>query len=355
MNIILKGHSDYDLIYNSPIVQFYQEEVFSHNNKFIFFVIEEACFVEYYEKQKKYMESNGYSNSDWVLISINYKDSISYENWINCDNFLENELHRISGKSIERTWTRGYKEKMKYKRREWDFLCFNKYPRAHRDLFARELIRRDLWETNLISYHHPIKKYEDFTPRAIDCPFDDVIYKNDDFSNFGAPEWNTDKNDVVIPDEINFTIPFQLLENVFYWVVTETYFGGFDYHCDKIHDIKNHHSKHLQITEKTLKAVVSCPFIVLGGAGTLKYLKEYGYKTHPHMFDESYDDILSDRERFKMVISEIEKFRELSHDDKKENLRISLDNIVYNQKLLFSKDFFNTKNKFMTSKIGKLI
>tara|TARA_B110000858_G_scaffold195815_2_gene253110 strand:+ start:86 stop:697 length:612 start_codon:yes stop_codon:yes gene_type:complete len=67
------------------------------------------------------------------------------------------------------------------------------------------------------------------------------------------------------------------------------------------------------ISEKTFKAIASrSPFIIFGNKGSLKRLKEWGYKTFDDFWDESYDE-LSSWERF-------DKILECLHDIKNKNM-----------------------------------
>jgi hypothetical protein len=46
------------------------------------------------------------------------------------------------------------------------------------------------------------------------------------------------------------------------------------------------------LTEKIFKPIVlKQPFVLMGGQGTLQYLRDYGFKTFKKWFDEDYDDI----------------------------------------------------------------
>jgi hypothetical protein len=46
------------------------------------------------------------------------------------------------------------------------------------------------------------------------------------------------------------------------------------------------------ITEKTFKAIaLEMPFVLVAPAGSLAYLREYGFKTFTDIFDESYDTL----------------------------------------------------------------
>lgn len=66
----------------------------------------------------------------------------------------------------------------------------------------------------------------------------------------------------------------------------------------------------LFLSEKIFKPIlVGHPFLVIGNVGTLKYLKELGYKTFDKWFDESYDKEKDFIKRVSMVVKEVEKFR----------------------------------------------
>jgi len=58
------------------------------------------------------------------------------------------------------------------------------------------------------------------------------------------------------------------------------------------------------ITEKTFKAIaLGMPFILVAAAGSLEYLKSYGFKTFHDVFDESYDQETDDLKRLELVIA----------------------------------------------------
>jgi hypothetical protein len=56
------------------------------------------------------------------------------------------------------------------------------------------------------------------------------------------------------------------------------------------------------------------PFVIYGSAGTLRYLHAQGFETFPELFDESYDDIFNDQDRFdrvnQTVISAVEQYKQ---------------------------------------------
>jgi hypothetical protein len=56
------------------------------------------------------------------------------------------------------------------------------------------------------------------------------------------------------------------------------------------------------ITEKTFKAIaLEMPFVLVAPAGSLEYMREYGFRTFADIFDESYDDEIDDIRRIERV------------------------------------------------------
>jgi len=81
------------------------------------------------------------------------------------------------------------------------------------------------------------------------------------------------------------------------YLVTETVATG-----------RRHH-----ITEKTFKPIaMGMPFVLVATAGSLEYLRSYGFKTFGHVWDESYDAILDDHERIAAVASLLKSLCDLS-------------------------------------------
>ena len=60
--------------------------------------------------------------------------------------------------------------------------------------------------------------------------------------------------------------------------------------------------RRLHITEKTFKAIaLEMPFILVAPAGSLEYMRSYGFKTFDHVWDESYDTETDDVRRIERV------------------------------------------------------
>jgi hypothetical protein len=71
--------------------------------------------------------------------------------------------------------------------------------------------------------------------------------------------------------------------------------------------------KRQHLTEKTFKAIaLEMPFILVAPAGSLEYLREYGFKTFSSIFDESYDLETDDIVRIERVTTLLKELDTLS-------------------------------------------
>jgi hypothetical protein len=69
----------------------------------------------------------------------------------------------------------------------------------------------------------------------------------------------------------------------------------------------------LHITEKTFKAIaLEIPFVLVAPAGSLKYMRSYGFKTFGSVFDESYDQEIDDIKRVERVVKLLKELDDLS-------------------------------------------
>lgn len=71
------------------------------------------------------------------------------------------------------------------------------------------------------------------------------------------------------------------------------------------------------LTEKTFKPIaLGMPFILSAPAGSLAYLKTYGFKTFDCVWDESYDSIVDDLVRAEQVAQQLAQLNKLSTAEK---------------------------------------
>jgi hypothetical protein len=96
----------------------------------------------------------------------------------------------------------------------------------------------------------------------------------------------------------------------------------------------------LHLTEKTLRPIaVGQPFILMAAAGSLQYIKDYGFKTFDGFIDESYDTIQDSLLRLQAVIQEMQRISQLTTKQKQQLIKDIQPMIKHNQRLFFSKQF----------------
>ena len=96
----------------------------------------------------------------------------------------------------------------------------------------------------------------------------------------------------------------------------------------------------IHLTEKIFKPMVMMqPFILFGGAGSLEYLRKYGFQTFSEIWDESYDLEPDHKYRYQMIKSLIKDLSLLS-DAQITALLLKCQKIVeHNQRHFFSDQF----------------
>jgi hypothetical protein len=85
------------------------------------------------------------------------------------------------------------------------------------------------------------------------------------------------------------------------------------------------------ITEKTFKAIaLEMPFVLVATAGSLEYLREYGFKTFGSIFDESYDTETDDIRRIERVTKLLKDLDNLTLQERQDIHRACLPIVEYN-------------------------
>jgi len=95
------------------------------------------------------------------------------------------------------------------------------------------------------------------------------------------------------------------------------------------------------LSEKIWKPIGhSHPFILMGPAKSLEYLKGLGFQTFHPFIDESYDLENDDFTRLKMILDEVEKFSNKTKEEKDTFSKNVIDILHHNQNLFlnYSKD-----------------
>jgi hypothetical protein len=85
------------------------------------------------------------------------------------------------------------------------------------------------------------------------------------------------------------------------------------------------------ITEKTLKAIaLEMPFVLVAPAGSLSYLREYGFQTFSGIFDESYDEETDDIARVEKVTRLLKDLDNLSTRERQQIHKACLPRVQHN-------------------------
>jgi hypothetical protein len=85
------------------------------------------------------------------------------------------------------------------------------------------------------------------------------------------------------------------------------------------------------ITEKTFKAIaLEMPFVLAAPAGSLEYLREYGFKTFSSVFDESYDTEQNDIVRIERIVKLLKDLDDLTVQERQQIHRACLPIVEHN-------------------------
>jgi hypothetical protein len=94
------------------------------------------------------------------------------------------------------------------------------------------------------------------------------------------------------------------------------------------------------ITEKTFKAIaLEMPFVLVAAAGSLEYLREYGFKTFNTVFDESYDTETDDILRIEKVTRLLKDLNNLSVAERQDLHRACLPIVEHNYNHFYRGNF----------------
>jgi hypothetical protein len=140
---------------------------------------------------------------------------------------------------------------------------------------------------------------------------------------------------------------YHITEKSYFNVVTETQ-----------HEYDNPDYNGLHITEKTYKALISQPFIIVGQYGHLEKVRELGFQTYPELFDESYDLIENPKDRIEFILDEIERLCNMDKNKLEEIYNSVIWKVDYNRNIMLNfkdDDYSNLMMKEFTSPFRMLV
>lgn len=204
------------------------------------------------------------------------------------------------------------------------YISFNRLTsgkRAYRSLFINELIVRDVLDQGHVSFSKICPDGGDYEPHLRACDIPQGLIEETVNNISRAPEMRIDFVDQAIPNQSFVLSAIEQTQESFVYVVTETCYWE-----------RKHH-----LTEKIFKPIVSqMPFILVGPAHNLKYLREYGFQTFSRWFDESYDDIEDPVQRMEAIGQVLLDLGNRSFDDLKEILVDMIPVLEHNYNLFYS-------------------
>ena len=111
----------------------------------------------------------------------------------------------------------------------------------------------------------------------------------------------------------------------------------------------------LHITEKTFKAIVlEMPFVLVAPAGSLAYMRSYGFKTFSDIIDESYDLEIDDKQRIEKVVKLLKDLDNLSINERQQLHRAMLPVVEHNYNHFYNGGFTDILWKELTGMLNEL-
>ena len=231
------------------------------------------------------------------------------------------------------------------------FLCFNKLGREQRLLLLDRMLEKRFVELGYYSYESDgDSNFSEFADTLNPSLYPNVIANKHMFPlRLNIKEDRTNPVNI-IPDDL------QYFKNSYFSIVNETLYYGYSSTATRtlFHQLNAEYSS-LFISEKTFKCLaIKHPFIVFGRPGLLNGLHQLGFKTFSPFFDESYDNIQNDDERFEALFNEITRLINLS-DGEWLNILTNIQPILeHNHVLFFSKDKYGVSTNIEQRFIDKV-
>jgi hypothetical protein len=175
------------------------------------------------------------------------------------------------------------------------FLSFNRRWRPWRPMLVSLLSERGFLDQGYVSLgESDISETWDSVRDNLEVKFKFPRIKT------SLPAMYLDTNDLITNRVGLSTSTDRFFEDSYFSVITETtYFNN----------------ESVFLTEKTFKSIVmQHPFILVTVPGSLKFLKQLGYKTFDGLINESYDQEQDDTLRLSMIIDEIQRLSNLNKE-----------------------------------------
>ena len=212
-------------------------------------------------------------------------------------------------------------------KRTHKFLCLNRRLKPHRIILLALLENHGLVKDNLVSYDINMLYCNDAQiPFQVDLQQQQYTSDKEQIKDIlkGYHTLRKRKKQVVDNDDIHSVWGFGYenasdYQNTYFSIVSETLFYEFATY----------------ISEKTFKPFAHChPFVMVSKQGTLKYLKEIGFKTFGDFWDESYDDEEDNEIRMKKIAKLVKELAEKTDEEWLELYKKMKPVLLYNREKL---------------------
>tara|TARA_A100001515_G_scaffold104016_1_gene84655 strand:+ start:3963 stop:5288 length:1326 start_codon:yes stop_codon:yes gene_type:complete len=306
----------------------------------------------FWYKVIKYCESIGIDKNKIFILNSNFKTQIPNSFKLSFSGVAANKydigIPWIEKYSDRFPYTEDYIDFLKNNKKTKKFMCLNAHYREHRHYIFYKLHRNKLLKDCFFSFclgqginhvEHPRKRMiEEWKNYSVDLDIEDYEYSlkildelpiNLEDDNF----WDTPlivKNPILSKFN-HYYRPWVLkdldmISNTYFNVATES-----TNDCD--------HGRFSYFSEKTFIGWITQPTIIVGTPFTISQLKSLGFESFSEMFDESYDEIISNDLRLQKTYKEIERVCNLPENELSAIYNDILPKIKYNQEKLFEHEF----------------
>ena len=232
-------------------------------------------------------------------------------------------------------------ENMSVKNRK-RFSVFSRHYKHERLLFFLDMIKNELLDYT----HYTFNNSNPYT--YIETPISEIqefIDNSEYANNVKIQEWvkgipYTLNNEKDVREIFNNNL-FHVLKKSEIHIVVETNFSH----------PKGYSETAFFITEKTYRPIAfKTPFLIYGCRNSLKYLRDMGFKTFEGIFDESYDEIIDDKQRRDKLICEIRRISDLDDTQFQQMMSKCQEIVNYNHDVFMQMK----KKKFWSYQFEKL-
>ncbi len=263
-------------------------------------ILEKVDVEDYLILDPEYGGQRYYIGSDVDLSKVKYHDQFT-QSW---SQLQIEELHAMKrGESDE---LNTFFNEIPYEDIKYKVMCVNKRPEIHRQIACTHLVNRnDVFLTNYSKWGWDAIKRGEYDREWCRDKQDFLWHK---FSNV-YKRYLTQKRDKFYAKDLTWD------QKEYISIGTEQQDKTTQKHADSFLSLVTETLWHKDTcfwSEKTKKALLTKrPFILLAPAGTLRMLKEFGFKTFDKFWDESYDEIEDQGKRFEAVMKIVDQILEL--------------------------------------------